>query len=83
MKNLLLASIVSFGFVGAASAQYRSRPYPIKPSPFPGCVTGKERSCPTNRLPRATPGFTVCWDPTCTTYRKKPFNINSNNSVFK
>ena len=71
------------GFVGPSFAQYRRSPYPIKPSSFPGCVTGRERSCSTNTLPRATLGFTVCWDLTCTTYRKEPFNINSNSSVFK
>jgi len=81
MKNLLVASLVSFGCVGAASAQYYNGPQPI--SPPRGCVTGREGLCPTNRLPRITPGFPVCWDSTCTSGRRNKPNIIPNYSVFQ
>jgi len=56
MKNLLVASLISFGFIGSASAQYYGGPQPIKP-PIGGCVTGREGTCPTNKLPRVCIGM--------------------------
>ena len=70
MKNLLIASLVSFGFIGSASAQYYNGPHPINPPQFGGCVTGREGTCPTNRLPRVCPGFPSC--PTNRLPRVKP-----------
>ena len=70
MKNLLITSLVSFGFIGSASAQYYNGSHPINPPQFGGCVTGKEGTCPTNRLPIVCPGFPSC--PTNKLPRVKP-----------
>jgi len=60
LNQIFFASLASFGFIGSASAQYWSGPEPINPPPFPGCVTGREGTCPTNKLPIICPGSGLC-----------------------